>query len=85
MQTVSVSLGDGLHEIPKPIFWENKKKQKFKMSSVENFTQSTKHYHFACWVKISEDNILKYFSQKIGSDTLCKLSASLHEVSDPIF
>ena len=33
-----VSTGDNLHEISKPIFWENKKKY-FNMSSAENFTQ----------------------------------------------
>ena len=27
-----------------------------------------------CWVKISADYILKYFSQKIRFDTSCKLS-----------
>ena len=34
-------------------------------------------YHFACWVKNSADDILKYFShfsQKICFDILCKLS-----------
>ena len=34
--------------------------------------------NFACWVKLSADNILKYlscFSLKIGFDTSCKFSA----------
>ena len=35
-----VSLGDNLHEMLKPIFW-NKKKY-FKMSSAEIFTQGAK-------------------------------------------
>ena len=35
-----------------------------------------RHQHFACWVKISEDDILKqfsYFSKKIGFNTSFKL------------
>ena len=35
--------------------------------------------------KISVDGILKYFSKKIGFDTLCKLGDNLHKVSNPIF
>ena len=35
------------------------------------------NYHFACWVNISADNILKYFSLKIGFDTSCKLSPQI--------
>ena len=30
--------------------------------------------NLACWVKISADNNLKYFSKKIGFDISCKLS-----------
>ena len=44
--------------------------------------------HLVCWVKISADNILKYFlyfPQKIGFDISCKLSPNLHEKSVPIF
>ena len=37
-----VSLGDNLHEMSNPVFWEKYKKY-FKMSSAENFTQSAKH------------------------------------------
>ena len=33
-----VSLGDNLHEMSYPVFWE----KYFKMSSAENFTQSAK-------------------------------------------
>ena len=35
-----VSIGDNLHEMSNPAFWEKlKKKKKFKMLSSENFTQ----------------------------------------------
>ena len=30
-----VSLGDNLHEMSKPIFWKNNKKENFRMSSAE--------------------------------------------------
>ena len=33
---------------------------------------SRRHLRLACWVKISANNILKYFSQKIGFDISCK-------------
>ena len=36
-----VSLGDNLHEMSNPVFWEKKEKY-FKMSSAANFTQSAK-------------------------------------------
>ena len=36
-----VSLGDNLHEMSYPVFWEKKEKY-FKMSSAENFTQNVK-------------------------------------------
>ena len=36
-----VSLGDNLHEMSNPVFWEKYGKY-FKMSSAENFTQSAK-------------------------------------------
>ena len=36
-----VSLGDNLHEMSNPVFWENKKKY-FKMLFAESFTQSAK-------------------------------------------
>ena len=36
-----VSLGDNLHEMSYPVFWEKWEKY-FKMSSAENFTQSAK-------------------------------------------
>ena len=39
-----VSLGDNLHEMSYPVFWEKNKKKYFKMSSAENFTQSAKHW-----------------------------------------
>ena len=35
-----------------------------------------KLYRFACGVKTSADDILKYFSEKIGFDNSCKLSPS---------
>ena len=34
-----VSLGDNLHEMSKPVFWE----KYFKMTSAESFTQRAKH------------------------------------------
>ena len=37
-----VSIGDNLHEMSKPDFWENREKY-YKMSSAENFTQSAEH------------------------------------------
>ena len=37
-----VSIGDNLHEMLKPIFWEKLEKY-FDKLSTENFTQSTKH------------------------------------------
>ena len=36
-----VSLGDNLHEMSSPVFWEKSEKY-FKMSSAENFTQTAK-------------------------------------------
>ena len=39
-------------------------------------------YHTKCWVKISADNILKYFSQKIGFGILCKLSPKIVTILD---
>ena len=36
-----VSLGDNLHEMSNPVFWEKYEKY-FKMPSAENFTQSAK-------------------------------------------
>ena len=39
MQTVSI--GDNLHEMSKPVFWENKEKN-VNIWSAENFTQSAK-------------------------------------------
>ena len=38
----SVSLGDNLHEMSKPTFWEKEEKY-FKMLSAEIFTQHAKH------------------------------------------
>ena len=37
-----VSIGDNLHEMSNPVFWENKKKY-FQMSSAEKFIQNAKH------------------------------------------
>ena len=37
-----VSIGDYLHEMLNPVFWEKQEKY-FKMSSAENFTQNAKH------------------------------------------
>ena len=43
MQIVSIEVS--LHEMPMPVFWEKKNKEKCsKMSSVENFTQSAKRW-----------------------------------------
>ena len=36
------NLGDSLHEMSNPVFWEKYEKY-FKMSYAENFTQSAKH------------------------------------------
>ena len=36
-----VSIGDNLHEMSKPVFWEKYEKY-FNMSSAVNFTQSAK-------------------------------------------
>ena len=39
-----MQIGDNLHEMSKPVFWEKKKKKKYlNMSSAEKFTQSAKH------------------------------------------
>ena len=38
---LNVCIGENLHEMSKPVFWENKKKY-FNMSSAENLTQSAK-------------------------------------------
>ena len=40
MQTLSI--GDSLHEMSNPIYWEKQEKY-LNMSSAENFTQSAKH------------------------------------------
>ena len=37
-----VSIGDNLHEMSHPVFWENLEKY-FSMPAVENFTKSVKH------------------------------------------
>ena len=42
---------------------------------------------FACWVIVSADDTLKYFSyfpQKTGFDTSYNLGDNLHELSKPI-
>ena len=47
------------------------------MLAAEIFTQHAKGSHLACWVKISAENILKYFSdfsQEIDFDSSCKFS-----------
>ena len=41
MQIVAVR--DNLHEISKPILWKNNKKNIYKMSSADIFTQQAKH------------------------------------------
>ena len=48
-------------------------------------------YHLSYWVKISADEILKYFlicfNHKIGFDVSCKLSPkrdNLHAMTNPI-
>ena len=38
-----VSIGDNLHEISNPVFWESKKSI-VKLSSAKNFTQGAKCY-----------------------------------------
>ena len=52
------------------------------------FIISKSKLNFASWVKISADNILKYFSyffsKKTGSDNSCKLS-TMDEMSNPVF
>ena len=39
--------------------------------------------HFACWVKTSADNILKYII--FLENRIWHVMHNLHEVSDPIF
>ena len=39
-----VSIGDSLHEMSKPVFWE-KQETFFGISSAENFTQHAKQYN----------------------------------------
>ena len=39
-----LSIGDNLHEMSNPVFWEKIRKKKIEMSSAENITQSAKRY-----------------------------------------
>ena len=49
-------------------------------SQIEGLKKGKEEVNFACWVKISADDIFKYFFE-IGFDISCKL----HEMSKPIF
>ena len=54
-----LSIGDNLHEMTKPVFWEKQEKY-FKLSSAENYTQNAKvSFILTYWFEllISEINI----------------------------
>ena len=55
MQTVSNE--DNMHEMSNPVYWEIKKKKYFKLSSVENFTQSANRLSDQSSVFIGDEQV----------------------------